>query len=82
MNHEKFRNKMNNYIATYWGPGFEIDLHVDGGEQNSLTPKQALEKQRREKQVQVRAEVEAHPFLKSVSEVFKTEIKSIKEIKR
>lgn len=82
MNHEKFRNKMANYIATYWGPGYEIDLHVDSGDQKILTPKQALEKQRQEKQIQVRASVEAHPFLKSVSEVFKTEIKSIKEIKR
>ncbi len=82
MNHEKFRSRMTNYITTYWGPGFEIDLHVDSGGQQSLTPKQALEKQRQEKQRQMRARVEAHPFLKTVSEVFKTEIKSIKEIKR
>lgn len=93
----EFQRKVQNYLTTFWGPGHTVQFEKgDEAAQDSTattstttprathihaTPK-VLEEQRVQKEKSdIRAQVENHPFVKSAQSVFKSEIKSIEEIK-
>ena len=83
LNSPEFVDKILNYVRTFWGGEYQIKIVMDSAEDEdrTLTPKQALEKQKQDKENKARASVEAHPFYQSVNQLFETEIKSIKETK-
>jgi DNA polymerase-3 subunit gamma/tau len=85
MNNPAFKEQLTSALQVHWGSGHQVRLQLedegDMDKQMIMTPKQALEKQIREKQTEIRQSVESHPFYKSVNELFKAEIKSIKEMK-
>lgn len=94
MNTPDFRKKVVNYVATFWGPGFDVEIRVMEGGVNSvdaaapapvttttLTPKALDQKKQNEETERTRQQIEDHPMVRSTKSLFKTEIKSIKESK-
>ena len=94
MNTPDFRKKVVNYVATFWGPGFDVEIRVIDGGTNSvdasapaptitatLTPKALDQKKQNEETERTRQQIEDHPMVRTTKNLFKTEIKSIKESK-
>lgn len=83
INQPDFRKKIVNYMNSFWGPGYSIEVRlVENGEPVAHSPKALNEKNEEEKQQAIRKAVETHPLVQSAQSVFKTEIKSIKELKQ
>lgn len=92
MNTPDFKKKVMNYVTTFWGPGFDVDIKViEGGASStdattveptaSLTPKALEQKKQIEETEKTRKQIEEHPLVLSTKNIFKSEIKSIKESK-
>jgi DNA polymerase-3 subunit gamma/tau len=81
LNQPDFKKRVSNYIQTYWGQPYRLDIHLADGEAAAApTPKAMNEKAAADRDATIRQSVENHPLTKSVNEVFKTEIKSINEL--
>lgn len=83
LNQPDFKKKVANYLATFWGEQYQIEVQISGAEvvQAAPTPKQVAEKQETVRQDEVKKQIEAHPFVQNAKKMFKAEIKSIKEYK-
>lgn len=78
-----FKKKLMNYMMTFWGSGLQVNIQLaDPQETKTHTPKALDQKIEANKQENIRQQVENHPLVQSTRNVFKAEIKSIKEIKR
>ena len=80
MQDNEFQKKLRNYLRTYWGQDFQIQVET-GDSQSAATPVKLKEQKQQERQAEVRKQVEDHPLVRSASEVFKTKITAIKETK-
>ncbi len=78
-----FKKKTVNYINSFWGPGYSLHIQLSEptGQEQTMSPKALVDKSEEDRKSELRKAVEAHPLVKSAQSVFKTEIKSIKEIK-
>jgi DNA polymerase III subunit gamma/tau len=77
-----FKKKVLNYVTTFWGVGYEIDvLTVEPAAKGQMTPKEQHGKQEQVDRARERQLVEEHPLIKSTRELFKSEIRTIKESK-
>ena len=82
MNQPDFKKKVLNYFNSFWGPGYSLEIVLaEPGAGQVSSPKAMNERNEADRQKTLRAAVEAHPLVQSTQNVFKTEIKSIKEIK-
>lgn len=83
LNQPDFKKKVANYLSTFWGAQYQIEVQVAGGDPKvpMATPKQVAEKQETIRQDEVKKQIEAHPFVQNAKKMFKAEIKSIKEYK-
>ena len=82
MNQLDFKKKVVNYLVSFWGPGHELNFTLsDLGQEEGKSPKALEEQKVSDRQAAIRREVEEHPLVRSTQDVFKTEIKAIKEIK-
>jgi DNA polymerase-3 subunit gamma/tau len=85
LNQPDFKKKVVNYLQSFWGPGYSLDIQLSesgGSTEDTLTPKALGERQEEDRQQNLRKAIEAHPLVQSTQSVFKTEIKSIKELKQ
>ena len=87
INHPDFKKKVGNYLNSFWGPGFVLQVTLQGADipkeaTPQMTPKALSAKMEGERQQDIRKAVENHPLMQSVQSVFKAEIKSIKETKQ
>lgn len=81
LNQPDFKKRVSNYVQTYWGKPYRIEIQLgDTDAAAAPTPKALHQKAEADKDAAVRQSVENHPLTKSVNEVFKTEIKSISEL--
>jgi DNA polymerase-3 subunit gamma/tau len=80
LNQPDFKKRVANYIQTYWGKPYRLEIALAGGEAAAPTPKAMIKQAEDDEKAAIKAEVENHPLMKSVNSVFKTEIKSIQEI--
>ena len=83
MKSESFQKKLSNYMTTFWGPGFQVDIQMENSQPTapsfprSRTP-QAMDQQNTEAKTSALCkEVENHPLVKSVQSVFNTKKFSI-----
>ena len=76
-----FQKKINNYMTTFWGAGYSLEVQL-GDEKKSqiLTPKAIETKKVMSEKDSIREQVENHALIKSAQSAFKSEIRSIKEI--
>lgn len=78
LNNPDFKKRVSNYIQTYWGSAYRLDVQVATETAAAApTPKAMGQKAEADKQASLREAVENHPLTKAVNGVFKTEIKSI-----
>lgn len=76
----EFQTQLLNYINTFWGPGHSLTVEMTEA-QTHLSPKRLAEDKEAQRQKSIREKVQQHPLVQSTQKVFKTELKSIKEIK-
>ena len=83
LNQPDFKKKVSNYLSTFWGNQYQIEVQVGGADPKAAaaTPKQVAEKQENIRQDEMKKQIEAHPFVQNAKKMFKAEIKSIKEYK-
>ncbi len=81
INQPDFKKKVINYINSFWGPGHILYIILGDPSGETVTPKALTQKMEEEGRQNLRKTVEAHPLVQSAQSVFKSEIKSIKEIK-
>ncbi len=78
-----FNKKLINYLATYWEPGYSVQISTGAASGSTGTTAKAMsDKKDKEKWDAIRKQVEQHPLIKQTQDIMKTEIKSIKENKR
>lgn len=82
INQPDFKKRVANYINSFWGPGHNLDIILGEQSKDTITPKALAEKMEEESRQSLRKAVEAHPLVQSAQTVFKSEIKSIKEMKQ
>lgn len=77
-----FKKKVVNYINSFWGGGHSLNIVLSGSgkAEENLSPRALQEKMQEDQKQELRRTVEAHPLVQSAQSVFKTQIKSIKEI--
>jgi DNA polymerase-3 subunit gamma/tau len=80
LNQADFKKRVGNYIQTYWGSTYRLEIKLADAETVASTPKAMEQQATVDKEAAVRTAVENHPLMKSVNDVFKTEIKSIQEL--
>lgn len=81
LNAPDFKKKVLNYITTFWGPGYEIEVVSGEPSAVAMTPKAVAGQKDETQRQELRRQVEEHPLIKSTQSIFKTEIRSIKENK-
>lgn len=80
-NDSEYQKRINKVFKTFWGQEFEINVVQDKDKKSSeLTPKAMHRKKIDAKNQETRKLVESHPMVKQAHKLFKTEIKSIKEL--
>lgn len=81
LTHKDFQKKFQNYIATFWGQNYKLDVQLKSGEKTAtiMTPKQIEDKKQVDQQNAIHQQIENHPAIKSAHNLFKTQIQSIKE---
>jgi len=81
LNQPDFKKRVSNYIQTYWGKPYRIEIHLGDTDASAApTPKAMHQKAEADKDAAIRESVQNHPLTQSVNQVFKTEIKSISEL--
>lgn len=75
------RKKLQGFIDSFWGAGysFEVLMSRDPQGESAFAIQQKKKQQAEE---EIREQINAHPMVKAAQEVFKSEIKSIVELKR
>jgi DNA polymerase-3 subunit gamma/tau len=82
LNQPDFKKKLNNYLTTFGKTGLQVQIELaDPPEGEAATPKAQAVKDEKTQQAEMRQAIENHPLVKSTKNVFKGEIKTIKEIK-
>lgn len=77
----EYQKRINKVFKTFWNQEFEIAIVQDKEQKSAqLTPKAMHQKKIDAKNQQTRQLVENHPMVKQAHKLFKTEIKSIKEL--
>jgi DNA polymerase-3 subunit gamma/tau len=82
INQPDFKKRVANYINSFWGPGHNLNILLGEQTLDAMTPKALGEKMEEENRQNLRKAVEAHPLVQSAQTLFKSEIKSIKEMKQ
>ena len=76
---KEFQKKLLNYIGTFWGPGYSVQVEAVSNGSKKKVPR-TIEQQFKEDQARLtREQVENHPFVRSTQKVFQSQVKEIKE---
>ncbi len=72
--------RIEQFLETIWNKTYKVEVRLaDAKSADVATPKATLEKSESDKKKSVENAVESHPLVRSAQDVFKTQIKSIKE---
>ncbi len=74
--------RIEQFLETFWSQRFTVEVKLADAKTEAAaapTPKAVSEKKEQEKTKSVESEVESNPLVRSAQNVFKTQIKSIKE---
>ncbi len=81
LNQPEFKKKVLNYITSFWGPGYLLNLTMVDSTATESSPQKLKEQDMRDEESSLRRAVERHPLVQKVNSEFNTEIQSIKEMK-
>jgi len=80
LNQPELKKKLLNYITTFWGPGYQLEVRQGEATSESVSPKALAEQQAAQKVQATREEVESHPLVKDIQSMFKAEIRNIRNM--
>lgn len=75
----QFKEQLSQLTRQLWEAGTYLTFKLDDGAAQTLSPKAFEEKKKSDHQSALKEQIENNPFVKSIGQVFKAEIKSIKE---
>jgi len=82
VNHPDFKKKLSNYLTTFWGPGYEVEIQLGALDSTQApTPKTLSVQKKTAEKAKEKELIENHPLVKSAKGVFNAEIKAIKDMK-
>lgn len=71
--------RIEQFLETFWEKHYKVDIRLGDAKTETSTPKVVAEKKEQEKKQSIEQAIERHPLVRSAQDVFKTQIKSIKE---
>ena len=81
INNDNFKQKLSNYINTFWGEKYNVRVKLSDAPQatQNLTPKAIKQQVESDKKQKTLEQINNHPLVQSNRNIFKSEIKSVKE---
>lgn len=71
--------RIEQFLETFWNKRYKVEVRLADAKTEVVTPKAAADIKEQEKKQSVEQAIERHPLVRSAQDVFKTQIKSIKE---
>ncbi|MCM2280782.1 MAG: DNA polymerase III subunit gamma/tau [Bdellovibrionaceae bacterium] len=71
--------RIEQFLESFWNKRCKVEIRLGDAKTEVVTPKVVAEKKQQEQKQSLEQAVERHPLVRSAQDVFKTQIKSIKE---
>jgi hypothetical protein len=71
--------RIEQFVETFWGKHLKVEVKLDDGSPDSMTPRAREERSRVEKTQSIEAAVEQNPLVRTAKNVFKTQVKTIRD---
>ncbi|MDZ4081988.1 MAG: DNA polymerase III subunit gamma/tau [Bdellovibrionales bacterium] len=71
--------RIEQFVETFWEKHLKVEVKLDDGTQDSMTPRAREERTRVEKTQSIEAAVEKNPLVRTAKNVFKTQVKTIRD---
>jgi len=71
--------RIEQFVETFWGKHLKVEVKLDDGSPDSMTPRAHEERSRVEKTQSIEAAVEQNPLVRTAKNVFKTQVKTIRD---
>ncbi len=71
--------RIEQFVETFWEKHLKVEVKLDDGTSDSMTPRAREERARVEKTQSVEAAIEQNPLVRTAKNVFKTQVKTIRD---
>jgi DNA polymerase-3 subunit gamma/tau len=71
--------RIEQFVETFWEKHLKVEVKLDDGSQDAMTPRAREERSRVEKTQSIEAAVEQNPLVRTAKNVFKTQVKTIRD---
>lgn len=71
--------RVEQFVETFWQTTLKVEIKMDDGSPGALTPRAKEEKARANQALSIESAVEENPLVRSAKNVFKTQVKTIRE---
>jgi DNA polymerase-3 subunit gamma/tau len=71
--------RIEQFVETFWEKHLKVEVKLDDGNTDSMTPRAREERSRVEKTQSIEAAVEQNPLVRTAKNVFKTQVKTIRD---
>lgn len=71
--------RIEQFVETFWEKHLKVEVKLDDGNADSMTPRAREERTRVEKTQSIEAAVEQNPLVRTAKNVFKTQVKTIRD---
>jgi ABC-type phosphate transport system substrate-binding protein len=72
--------KLQSYVDQFWGEGYALDIQTVKDRSVGFSAQALTEEKEQQKKDQLDQQIQAHPLVKTAQAIFKSQIKSIKEL--
>jgi DNA polymerase-3 subunit gamma/tau len=72
--------KLQSYVDQFWGDGYALDIQTVKDKGTGFSAQALTEQKEQQKQDQLNQQIQSHPLVKTAQAIFKSQIKSIKEL--
>ena len=72
--------KLQSYIDQYWGEGYTLEIQTVKDKDSGFSAQSLTDQKEQEKKDHLNQQIQAHPLVKTAQAIFKSQIKSIKEL--
>jgi DNA polymerase-3 subunit gamma/tau len=71
--------RIEQFVETFWEKHLKVEVKLDDGSPDSMTPRAREERSRVEKTQSIEAAIEQNPLVRTAKNVFKTQVKTIRD---
>jgi hypothetical protein len=72
--------RIEQFIETFWEKRLKVEIRLADGQSEALTPKAKEEQARSARKQSIEAAVEQNPLVRTAKNVFKTQVKAIRDL--